>query len=72
MKITVITDDESGKIVGTVPTDGGSSTPGSGAGSPAAGPGQSVRELDLAHIDDIENVGDLHTELQKHLGPSGA
>jgi hypothetical protein len=68
MKITVITDDKTGKIVGTMRADGGSSTPGSGAGSPVAGPGQSVRELDLDHIHDFENVPDLHTELQKHLG----
>ena len=68
MKITVITDDKTGKIVGTMRADRGSSTPGSGAGSPVAGPGQSVRELDLDHIREIENAADLHTELQKHLG----
>ena len=68
MKITVITDDKTGKIVGTARADSGSSTPGSGAGSLVAGPGQSVRELQLDHIRDIENVADLHTELQKHLG----
>jgi hypothetical protein len=68
VKITVITDDETGKIVGTTGADGGSSMPGSGAGSPVAGPGQSVQELDLAHIDEIENIADLHTELHKHLG----
>ena len=68
MKITVITEGKSGKIVGATLPDGASSTPGSGAGSPMAGPGQSVRVLDLTHIDDIENVADIHAELQKHLG----
>jgi hypothetical protein len=53
MKITVITDDKTGKIVGTSRGDGGSAPPGSGAGSPVAGPGQSIRELEL--------------DLQKHL-----
>ena len=63
MRITVITDDKTGKIVGTARADSGSSTPGTGAGSPVAGPGQSVRELNLDHIRDIENVADLHAEL---------
>ena len=48
------------KIVEPRYLTGASSTPGSGAGSPMAGPGQSVRVLDLTHIDDIENVADLH------------
>src|SRR5258708_3842249 len=68
MKITVITDDKTGKIVGTARADSGSSTPGSGAGSLVAGPGQSVRELQRANIRDIKTVAALHTNLQKHLG----
>jgi hypothetical protein len=68
MKVTVITDDKTGKIVGTMRADGAAATPGSGAGSPVAGPGQSARVLDLSHVNDIDDVAELHAELQKHLG----
>ena len=68
MKIAVITDDKTGAIVGTMRADSGPSTPGTGVGSPVAGPGQSMRELEVDQTHDIESVADLHTELLKQLG----
>ena len=66
MKITVITDDR-GNIVGTAgqPTP---TKPEAGTGGPIAGPGQSVREIEVPkELLDVEDVAEVYPKLQKHL-----
>jgi len=67
VKITVIID-EHGKIVGTTgkPT---SSKPEAGTGGPVAGPGQSVRQVEVPkELHGEEDVAELHRKLADHLG----
>jgi hypothetical protein len=67
MKITVITDDL-GNIVGTAGKPA-SIKPEAGTGGPVAGPGQSVREVDLPKgLAGVEDVAELHNKLAEHLG----
>jgi hypothetical protein len=67
MKITVITDDL-GNIVGTAGKPA-SSKPEAGTGGPVAGPGQSVREIDLPKgLPGVTDVAELHRKLAEHLG----
>ncbi|HYB80576.1 MAG TPA: hypothetical protein VED43_02765 [Mycobacterium sp.] len=67
MKITVITD-ERGNVIGTVgkPT---SIKPEAGTGGPVAGPGQSIREVEVPkELQGVEDVTELHRRLADHLG----
>ena len=66
MKITVITD-EQGNIVGTAgaPT---TSKPEAGTGGPVAGPGQSVREVEVPNEFQRLDAAELHRRLADHLG----
>jgi len=67
MKITVITDDL-GNIVGTAGKPS-STKPEAGTGGPVAGPGQSVREIDLPKgLAGVTDVAELHRKLAEHLG----
>jgi hypothetical protein len=67
MKITIITD-EHGKIVGTAGKPA-SSKPEAGTGGPVAGPGQSVREVEVPNeLHSVEDVAELHRRLADHLG----
>jgi hypothetical protein len=66
MKITVIID-ERGNIVGTAgePT---SDKPEAGTGGPVAGPGQSVRQVEVPiELHGVEDVAELHRKLADHL-----
>jgi hypothetical protein len=66
MKVTVITGKD-GKIVGTArPIEPGK--PGMGSGGPVAGPGQSVRLIELPkELEDISNADELHRKLGTHI-----
>ncbi|HEY3995916.1 MAG TPA: hypothetical protein VGM40_08145 [Mycobacterium sp.] len=67
MKITVITDDL-GNIIGTAGKPA-STKPEAGTGGPIAGPGQSIREIDLPReLAGVEDVAELHQKLGAHLG----
>ncbi|MCV7413090.1 hypothetical protein [Mycobacterium florentinum] len=66
MKITVITD-ERGNIVGTAGKRA-STKPEAGTGGPIAGPGQSVREIELPkELVGVEDAAELYPKLQEHL-----
>jgi hypothetical protein len=67
MKITVITDKQ-GNIVGTAGKPA-SRKPDAGTGGPVAGPGQSVREVEVpSELHGVEDVAELHRRLADHLG----
>ena len=67
MKITVITDDR-GNVVGTAGTSA-STKPDAGTGGPVAGPGQSIREIELPKgLAGVNDVAELHHKLAEHLG----
>lgn len=67
MKITVITDDL-GNIVGTAGKPA-STKPDAGTGGPVAGPGQSIRHIDLPkELSGVTDVAELHQKLARHLG----
>ncbi|CDO89004.1 hypothetical protein [Mycobacterium triplex] len=66
MKITVIVDDRS-NIVGTAGKRA-STRPEAGTGGPVAGPGQSVREIELPkELLGVEDVVELYPKLQEHF-----
>ena len=66
MKIKVITD-ERGNIVGTAGLTA-PSKPEAGTGGPFAGPGQSVREVDVPTEFQRMDAAELHQRLADHLG----
>jgi hypothetical protein len=66
MKITVVTNHD-GKILGTA-HHGSVSKPEAGDGGPVAGPGQSVRVIDLPReLEGVEDAGELHRRLKDHI-----
>jgi hypothetical protein len=69
MKVIVVTD-QSGKIVGTA-HDLRSGNPTSGDGGPVAGPGQSVRVIDVpSELEGVKDAEELHRKLESHVRSS--
>jgi hypothetical protein len=65
MKITVITG-KGGKVVGTAHLATGKAE--AGSGGPVAGPGQTVKVIDLPkELENITDADDLHRKLKSHV-----